>query len=45
MRAYVIRRLVLAVPTLIGVTVLIFVAMRVLPGDPLSFIYGEQSGV
>ena len=35
----------LAVPTLFGVTVLIFVAMRVLPGDPLSFIYGEDTGV
>ena len=31
-------------PTIFGVTVLIFVAMRVLPGDPLSAIAGEGGG-
>ncbi len=45
MRTYFYQRLLLAVPTLFGVTVLIFVAMRVLPGDPLQAIYGESSGL
>ena len=44
MRTYVIQRLLLAVPTLFGITVLIFVAMRVLPGDPLKTIYFEGGG-
>jgi len=44
MHLYVLRRLVIAVPTMIGVTLLIFVAMRVLPGDPLSSIEGESIG-
>ena len=35
MQQYVARRLLLAVPTLIGLTVMIFAIMRVLPGDPL----------
>ncbi len=35
MQKYVVRRLLLAVPTLIGLTVMIFAIMRVLPGDPL----------
>ena len=39
------RRLLLAIPTVFGVTVLIFVAMRVLPGDPLEIIVGEAEGV
>ena len=39
MRTYVVQRLFLAIPTLFGVTVLIFVAMRVLPGDPLRTIF------
>ena len=35
MQKYVTRRLLLAIPTLIGLTVMIFSIMRVLPGDPL----------
>lgn len=31
----------LAIPTVIGVTILIFLAMRVIPGDPLRSIIGE----
>src|SRR4029077_5423316 len=31
----------LSIPTLIGVTVLIFVAMRVIPGDPIALITSE----
>lgn len=38
---YVLRRLVVAVPTLFGVTVLIFVAMRVIPGDPIAMMGGQ----
>ena len=45
MHTYILRRLVLAVPTVFGVTVLIFVAMRLLPGDPLELIYGENTGI
>lgn len=45
MLKYLIRRLLLAVVTIFGVTVVIFVAMRVLPGDPLAMIYGEGQGI
>ena len=45
MQTYIFRRLALAVPTVFGVTVLIFVAMRLLPGDPLEHIYGENTGI
>lgn len=34
----------MAIPTIVGITVLIFVAMRVLPGDPLSMITSEGGG-
>jgi peptide/nickel transport system permease protein len=43
MQKYLIRRLLLAIPTLIGVSIIIFLAMRVIPGDPLSIIYTEDS--
>jgi peptide/nickel transport system permease protein len=39
---YLLRRVVLSVPTLFGVTVLIFIAMRVIPGDPISLITSES---
>jgi peptide/nickel transport system permease protein len=45
MQTYIFRRLVLAVPTVFGVTVLIFIAMRLLPGDPLEQIFGENTGI
>jgi len=44
MRKYLAQRLLIAVPTLLGVTLLIFTAMRVLPGDPLAAISGEGGG-
>jgi peptide/nickel transport system permease protein len=42
---YLIRRILLAIVTIFGVTIVIFVAMRVLPGDPLAMIYGEATGI
>lgn len=44
MQRYIMQRLAIMVPTLIGITMLIFLAMRVLPGDPLSSIVTESSG-
>jgi peptide/nickel transport system permease protein len=41
---YVQRRLLAAIPTLIGITVLIFIAMRILPGDPLAVVSSEGQG-
>jgi peptide/nickel transport system permease protein len=43
-RAYLLNRLVAAIPTIIGITILVFIAMRVLPGDPLAMVGGEGSG-
>src|SRR5690606_26035875 len=42
---YLLRRLLLAFLTIFGVTIVIFIAMRVLPGDPLAMIYGEGTGI
>lgn len=44
MHRYILHRLLITIPTLIGVTILIFLAMRVLPGDPLSLIMSESTG-
>ena len=42
MQKYIARRLLLAIPTLVGVTVIIFVVMRVIPGDPVSVVFGME---
>jgi len=41
---YILRRLLTAIPTIFGITILIFIAMRVLPGDPIAQIASEGSG-
>ena len=41
MYQYVLRRLLYALPTLLGITLLIFFVLRILPGDPLVILYGE----
>jgi peptide/nickel transport system permease protein len=41
-RTYLGRRLLLVIPTVLGVTMIIFVAMRLLPGDPLVAIFGLE---
>ena len=45
MWTYVIRRLLLAIPTLLGVTVVVFGVMRVAPGDVAVLILGGDSGL
>src|SRR5260370_14472527 len=44
MRKYLTQRLLIAVRTFLGGTLLIFIAMRVLPGDALSAISGAGGG-
>jgi len=41
---YLLRRLLLAIPTLFGVTVVIFLAVRVLPGDPATAMASAGQG-
>ena len=41
MSQYILRRLLYAIPTLVGITLLIFFVLRILPGDPLVILYGE----
>ena len=43
MKGYIARRLLYAIPTLIGVSIIIFIALRVIPGDPVSIMFGTQA--
>ncbi len=40
--AYLIRRLLLAIPVFIGVTLLTFVLMQIVPGDPVALLMEEK---
>ena len=44
MYKYLLRRLLASIPTIFGITILIFIAMRVIPGDPLQLIVVEGEG-
>ena len=43
MRTYILKRFLYAIPTIFGITVLIFGIMRILPGDPLGAYYGIET--
>src|SRR5712691_7881967 len=43
MSQYILRRMLLSIPALIGVTVIIFVSLRIMPGDPVSVMFGTQA--
>jgi peptide/nickel transport system permease protein len=43
-RTYIVKRLLLVVPTLLGVATLVFVIMRVIPGDVALLILGGDAG-
>jgi peptide/nickel transport system permease protein len=43
MIGFIIRRILLVVPTLLGMTVLIFLMLAVTPGDPAELLLGERA--
>ncbi|MBM4419884.1 MAG: ABC transporter permease [Chloroflexi bacterium] len=44
MTSYIVNRCLIAFPTLFGISLIIFFAMRILPGDPLAIIENASSG-
>lgn len=45
MTRYIIRRLISLIPTLLGVTVLVFLFIHLIPGDPAIVMLGEHAAV
>jgi peptide/nickel transport system permease protein len=43
MLGYIIRRALLLIPTLLGVTILVFLMLRLTPGDPAELLLGERA--
>ena len=42
MFSYIMRRLMFGALTVVGVSIVVFVVMRILPGDPLVAIFGPE---
>jgi peptide/nickel transport system permease protein len=42
MREYLLRRILLLIPTVLGVTLVVFLMMRFIPGDPVTNMMGEN---
>ncbi len=42
MREYLIKRFFLMIPTLIGITLVVYAVMRLLPGDPVDVMLGQE---
>ena len=43
MLAYTVKRVLLLIPTLVGILVIVFGLMQVVPGDPAAILLGEQA--
>src|SRR5258707_15867465 len=43
MQAYLVQRLLLVVPTLLGVSILVFALVRVLPGDAVAMLLQDYA--
>jgi peptide/nickel transport system permease protein len=43
LRTYILRRIALAIPTIIGLTIIVFLMVRLLPGDVLDAMAGGES--
>src|SRR5512143_3869977 len=43
MRGFIIRRALIVIPTILGVTVIIFLMLSITPGDPAELLLGERA--
>jgi peptide/nickel transport system permease protein len=43
MLGYIVRRTLLLIPTLLGVTIIVFLMLRLTPGDPAELLLGERA--
>ena len=43
MLGFIIRRILIVIPTLLGVTIIVFLMLRITPGDPAELLLGERA--
>ena len=42
MKEYLIKRLLMIIPTMLGITIVVFLAMHMIPGDPIELLLAED---
>jgi len=42
MKEYLIKRLLMVIPTVLGITIVVFLAMRLIPGDPIDLLLADD---
>ncbi|ETX07770.1 ABC transporter permease [Candidatus Entotheonella palauensis] len=42
MKEYIVKRLLTVIPTVLGITIVVFLAMRLIPGDPIDLILADD---
>ncbi len=42
MQKYILRRLLITIPTILGITILVFLVMHVIPGDPVDLLLADS---
>lgn len=45
MARYMLRRLILTIPVVVGVSIAVFVIMRMVPGDPVTIMFGDATSI
>ena len=45
MLRYVIKRLLMMIPVILGISIIVFVVMRMIPGDPAVIMFGDETSV
>jgi ABC-type dipeptide/oligopeptide/nickel transport system permease component len=43
MIGFIIRRILVVIPTILGITVIIFMMLAITPGDPAELLLGERA--
>lgn len=43
MLAYIVRRILILIPTLLGISIIVFLMLRITPGDPAELLLGERA--
>ena len=42
MLAYILRRIMIMIPTLLGVSIIVFMMLHITPGDPAELLLGQR---
>ena len=45
MGRYIVRRILISIPTVLGITVVVFLLSNMIPGDPIDYMIPPEGGI